>query len=91
MDRPFTPDIIDAFNGVNEYLYKVKLIQKNNIIYIAKDHNIINWIINTRKYLTNLDENISYRLGDLLDFIYLKLISNGHTVRRVSYKQLLWN
>ena len=38
-------------------------------------------LINTRKYLTNLDENISYRLCGIYRFhLSKKLISNGHTV-----------
>ena len=43
-DRPFTPDIIDAFNGVNNIFDNYSDYSNNCIIKIAKDHNIINWI-----------------------------------------------
>tara|TARA_B100000902_G_scaffold398467_1_gene465337 strand:+ start:279 stop:1376 length:1098 start_codon:yes stop_codon:yes gene_type:complete len=43
-DRPFTPDIIDAFNGFNNLFDNYSDYSNNCIIKIAKDHNIVKWI-----------------------------------------------
>ena len=43
-ERPFTPDIIDALNGVKNIINNYSDYSNNCIIKIAKDHNINNWI-----------------------------------------------
>ena len=43
-ERPFTPDVSDALNGVKNIINNYSDYSNNCIIKIAKDHNINNWI-----------------------------------------------
>ena len=43
-ERPFTPDLSDAFEGVSKIINNYNDYSNNCINKIEKDHNIVKWI-----------------------------------------------